>query len=349
MPRELREAGVEPEPVASRGPRAWPSTPKSPTTSWPRFIASYDLGALLSYKGIAEGVENTNYLVHTEKGPFILTLYEKRVAPADLPFFLGLMEHLAQGGLTCPTPVRDARGPHAARAGGPAGGARHLPRGRVDPAAAGAPLLRPSARPWRGCIWRARASSSRRANALGLAGWRPLFEQLPRARRRDRARPLPPSSSRSSTIWKPTGRPTCRRASSTPTCFPTTSSSSATALSGLIDFYFACNDAFAYDVAIMPQRLVLRDRPLLQRHQGPGAAQGLPERAPARRRPSAQALPLLARGAALRFLLTRAYDWLHTPSDALVSRKDPLEYLRRLRFHRSIRSASEYGLEDATR
>src|SRR5262245_66555359 len=75
-----------------------------------QFIASYKLGGLLSYKGIAEGVENTNYLVHTETGPYFLTLYEKRVAPADLPFFLGLMEHLAKAGINCPTPVRDAEG-----------------------------------------------------------------------------------------------------------------------------------------------------------------------------------------------------------------------------------------------
>src|ERR1700741_4434382 len=74
------------------------------------FVASYDLGALLSYKGIAKGVENTNYLVHTEKGPYFLTLYEKRVAPEDLPFFLGLLEHLSTAGITCPTPVRDTQG-----------------------------------------------------------------------------------------------------------------------------------------------------------------------------------------------------------------------------------------------
>src|SRR5215831_8130782 len=74
------------------------------------FIASYEVGALLSYKGIAEGVENTNYLVHTAKGPYLLTLYEKRVAAQDLPFFLGLMEHLATAGINCPTPVHDGQG-----------------------------------------------------------------------------------------------------------------------------------------------------------------------------------------------------------------------------------------------
>ena len=74
------------------------------------FLADYDLGELLSYKGIAEGVENSNFLVHTSQGYFILTLYEKRVAPEDLPFFLGLMEHLAARGLICPQPVKNRTG-----------------------------------------------------------------------------------------------------------------------------------------------------------------------------------------------------------------------------------------------
>ena len=195
------------------------------------FIASYDLGALLSYKGIAEGVENTNYLVHTEKGPFFLTLYEKRVAPADLPFFLGLMEHLAQARHQLPDARARRQRPHAARAGGQAGRARHLPRGRVDQAPAAAPLL--GRRPGHGaaCIWRARVSSLARANALGLAGWRPLYASF-RSRAEEVAPGLPPSSSRSSIISKPIGRPTCRGASSMPISFPTTSSSSATRCPG---------------------------------------------------------------------------------------------------------------------
>ena len=151
------------------------------------FVASYGLGALLSYKGIAEGVENTNYLVHTEKGPFFLTLYEKRVAPADLPFFLGLMEHLAKAGLTCPTPVHDADGRMLRTlAGRPAALVTFLegvwirrpqPRhclavGRgVGQAASGRPA----------------AFGMTRANALGLAGWRPLYRAVPVARRRHRA------------------------------------------------------------------------------------------------------------------------------------------------------------------
>jgi len=141
------------------------------------FIAGYDVGALLSYKGIAEGVENTNYLVHTEKGPFILTLYEKRVAPADLPFFLALMEHLAKAGITCPTPVRDARGRLLRTLSGrPAALVRFLE---------GVWIRRPQARHC-AAVGQALARlhmagqdfGLTRANALGLAGWRQLYVRL---------------------------------------------------------------------------------------------------------------------------------------------------------------------------
>ncbi|MFD0935223.1 phosphotransferase, partial [Methylobacterium trifolii] len=75
-----------------------------------RFLGAYDIGGLLSYKGIAEGVENTNFFLHTTAGSYILTLYEKRVNEADLPFFLNLMGHLARRGLACPQPVRNRDG-----------------------------------------------------------------------------------------------------------------------------------------------------------------------------------------------------------------------------------------------
>ena len=309
------------------------------------FIASYNLGALLSYKGIAEGVENTNYLVHTDKGPFFLTLYEKRVAPADLPFFLGLMEHLAQAGITCPTPVRDADGRMLRElAGKPAALVTFLE---------GVWIRRPQARH----CWAVGQAMARlhlagqsfklaRANALGLAGWRPLYASF-----RSRAEEVAPGLS--SIIEQELDHLEANWPADLPRgiihadLFPDNVFFLGDALSGLIDFYFACNDAFAYDIAATLNAWcfetdhafnVTKGQALLKGYQSARTLTGA-ER---------QALPLLARGAALRFLLTRAYDWLHTASDALVSRKDPQEYLRRLKFHRSIRSASEYGLEDAS-
>jgi homoserine kinase type II len=310
------------------------------------FIASYKLGGLLSYKGIAEGVENTNYLVHTEKGPYFLTIYEKRVAPADLPFFLGLMEHLAKAGINCPTPVRDAEGRMLRElAGKPAALVTFLE---------GVWIRRPQARH----CWAmgqamaqlhlaGRSFESSRANALGIAGWRPLFATF-----RSRAEEVAPGLG--ATIEQELDHLEANWPADLPQgiihadLFPDNVFFLGDTLSGLIDFYFACNDAFAYDIAAALNAWcfetdhsfnVTKGQALLKGYQSARAL------TPAER----QAMPVLARGAALRFLLTRAYDWLHTASDALVRRKDPLEYLRRLKFHRSIRSASEYGLEDPAR
>jgi homoserine kinase type II len=307
-----------------------------------KFIASYDLGALLFYKGIAEGVENTNYLVHTEKGPFFLTLYEKRVAPRDLPFFLGLMEHLAQAGLTCPTPVHDAQGRMLRTlAGKPAALVTFLE---------GVWIRRPQARH----CWALGQAMARmhlagrdfelsRINALGLSGWRPLF-----ARFRARADEIAPALA--ATIEQDLDHLEASWPANLPQgiihadLFPDNAFFLGDQLSGLIDFYFACNDALAYDVAIALNAWCFESDHAFNMTKGQALLKGY-QSARALGPGEREVLPLLARGAALRFLLTRAYDWLHTDAGALVSRKDPQEYLRRLKFHRSIHSATEYGLE----
>ena len=304
------------------------------------FIASYDVGALLSYKGIAEGVENTNYLVHTEKGPYILTLYEKRVAPADLPFFLGLMEHLARAGLT-PTPVRDRQG-------------RLLRELAGKPAALvtfmeGVWLRRPQPTH---CAALGRAMAElhlagqgfklRRVNALGVAGWRPLY-----ARFQARADEITPGLA--AMIESELDRLEAGWPRDLPEgivhadLFPDNVFFLGNRLSCLIDFYFACYDALSYDIAVTLNAWCFETNHAFNVTKGQALLSGYQSvRAltPAER----AALPLLARGAALRFLLTRAYDWLNTSSAALVSRKDPLEFVRRLAFHRSVSSASAYGL-----
>jgi homoserine kinase type II len=306
------------------------------------FIASYDLGALLSYKGIAEGVENTNYLVHTEKGPFFLTLYEKRVAQRDLPFFLGLMEHSAKAGLNCPTPVHDAQGRMLRTlAGKPAALVTFLE---------GVWIRRPQPRH---CAALGQAMASlhlagqsftlSRTNALGVAGWRPLYQRF-----QSRADEIAPGLA--AIIEQELDHLEANWPANLPQgiihadLFPDNAFFLGDQLSGLIDFYFACNDALAYDVAIALNAWCFESDHAFNMTKGQALLKGYQSAralAPAER----EALPLLARGAALRFLLTRAYDWLHTDAEALVSRKDPQEYLRRLKFHRSVRSASEYGLE----
>lgn len=311
-----------------------------------RFIASYDLGALLSYKGIAEGVENTNYLVHTAKGPFFLTLFEKRVAPADLPFFLGLMEHLAKAGLTCPTPVRDGKGRMLRKlAGKPAAIVTFLE---------GVWIRRPQARHCR-AVGEAMARlhlaghgfKLKRANALGVGGWRPLYTRF-RARAEEVATGLSSIIERELDDLEASWPADLPRGIIHADLFPDNVFFLGETLSGLIDFYFACNDWLAYDVAIALNAWCFDADHTFDIGKGRALLAGYQSARPLEPAERA-ALPLLARGAALRFLLTRAHDWLHTASDALVSRKDPQEYLRRLEFHRGIRSASEYGLEEPTR
>ena len=310
------------------------------------FLAGYDVGELLAYKGIAEGVENSNFLVHTSRGYFILTLYERRVAASDLPFFLALMEHLHARGITCPQPVKNRNGETLGRvAGRPAAIITFLD---------GMWIRRPSAGH---CAALGEALAKlhvaglefdmRRANALSVAGWRPLYLSC-RARanelHRDLEQSLAAELSHLEAAW-PRELP---QGVIHADLFPDNVFFLGNKLSGLIDFYFACTDFLAYDVAVCLNAWcfetdhsynVTKGRSLLQAY--------------ARVRPltrgEQEMLPLLARGAALRFLLTRLVDWFDVPAGALVRPKDPLEYYRKLRFHQAVKSVRDYGIEGNAR
>jgi homoserine kinase type II len=305
------------------------------------FLARYDIGALLSFKGIAEGVENSNFLLKTDDAQFILTLYEKRVKREDLPFFLGLMEHLAERGLPCPTPVHDRSGTILQElAGRPAaivsflnGYSVRRPRvahcGPVGAALADMHLA--------GADF-----GIERGNALSLGGWRQLAEAT--ADKADKiadglAEEIDSELRALEAAW-PDDLP---RGVIHADLFPDNVFFREETMSGLIDFYFACNDLLAYDLAIClnawcfeePNAInVTKARALLR---GYGARRPLSEA-------EIRALPILARGAALRFLLTRLYDWFNTSDGALVKPKDPLEYRRKLRFHQAVHSPSDYGV-----
>jgi len=305
------------------------------------FVAEYDIGAVVSCKGIAEGVENSNFLLHTETNFYILTLYEKRVAEADLPFFLGLMEHLHRNGISCPLPVA-ARDGNALRnlAGRPAAIITFLDgiwvrRTKVEHCAELGSAL--------AAMHQASAGFGlRRENALSCESWRPLFEKS-----RDRADSVEGGLGAFiadeldflDSAWPDDLPGGVIHAD----LFPDNVFFLKDRLSGLIDFYFACNDQLAYDLAIclnawcfeQPNAInITKARALLRGYGKKRALSGA----------EIDALPILARGAALRFLLTRLYDWFHTNENALVKPKDPLEYRRKLRFHSQVSSAKDYGL-----
>ena len=296
------------------------------------FLDHYDVGRLVSAKGIAEGVENSNYLVDTTGGRFILTLYEKRVAEADLPYFLGLMAHVAGRGLPVPRPIADRAGEALQTLNGR--------RACLIEFLPGVSLSEPTPAHCRaagealGRMHGALAGfEGYRENALSLPGWHRLagacagrwgeidagLEWL-----------VADELAFLDTAW-PTGLAVSAIHAD---LFPDNVLVRGSEVAGLIDFYFACNDIRAYDLAVMHGSWCFegdggrffagRGEALVAGYE---AGHGLTaeERA---------AFGVLCRGASLRFLLTRAYDWLNTPADALVTRKDPLAYARRLAHYR---------------
>ncbi len=306
------------------------------------FVALYDIGRVVSCKGIAEGVENSNYLLQTEGGTFILTLYEKRVKREDLPFFVTLMDHLASRGIDCPTPVHGRDGEALRQlAGRPAALVSFLK---------GVWVRRPTPQHCAG-VGRALAQMHlagadfpmRRPNDLSVAGWRPLLDACaPRAGevREGLGADLERELDHLQSNW-PDGLP---QGVIHADLFPDNVFFLGERLSGLIDFYFACTDFLAYDLAVCinawcfePDNAfnVTKARRMLHAYR---TVRDL-------RPEEIEALPLLARGAALRFLLTRLYDWLHQVEGALVRPKDPMEFFAKMLFHREVEGPGAYGLD----
>lgn len=305
------------------------------------FVATYDIGAVLAAKGIAEGVENSNFLLHTEAGFFILTLYEKRVREDDLPFFVGLMEHLAARGLTCPQPVKNRAGAALGRlAGRPAAIVTFLD---------GMSVKRPGAGHCAAVgevLAKLHAAGGdfpmRRPNALTLANWRPLFAQA--GGRADEV--SPGLTARTLAALDELERDWPRDLPEGvihADLFTDNVFFIGARLSGVIDFYFACTDALAYDLAICLNAWCFEADGSFNLTKGQAMIAGYEG---VRRLTAAEvaALPVLCRGAALRFMLTRLVDWLNVPPGALVKPKDPLEYDRKLAFHRRVTAAADYGL-----
>lgn len=305
------------------------------------FLNAYDLGEPHVFKGIAEGVSNSNYYLQTIKGAYILTLYELRVEEEDLPFYLGLMEHLARARIQCPTPVHAKDGKITGILNGRPAAILTFLDGvslrRPDPEhcqQAGAALA--------GLHEAGASFTGRRSNALGPEGWRKLVADC--AGKADtvadglRVLIEEELSSLNSAWprWLPQGIVHAD-------LFPDNVLFVNDKVSGLIDFYFACNDALAYDLAVTLNAWCFEPDGAFNVTKGRALMAGYQAKRPLQLQERA-ALPLLCRGAALRFLLTRLYDWLNPNPAALVRPKDPKEFARRLRFHRNVKNAEAYGL-----
>ena len=306
-----------------------------------QFLSQYELGQLLSFAGIAEGVENSNFLLRTDQANFILTLYEKRVNKADLPFFIGLMQHLADRGMNCPLPISSKTGENLSECAGKPAAIVSFLNGTSSryPNAAKCKALGSALADLH---VKAADMTLTRNNSLGPQDWQPLLdsihadpEDLPDGLRTKAGSILPdilkawPSDLPAGIIHAD--------------LFPNNALFVGDELTGIIDFYFACADLLAYDLAICLNSWcfeadgsfnITKSAALLAGYQSV--------------RPLSQdeldALPVLSAGAAMRFFLTRFYDWINTPKNAFVKPHNPMEYWAKLRFHRNVTSASSYGV-----
>ncbi len=306
------------------------------------FLQEYDLGEARAFKGIAEGVENSNYYLETDTGRYILTLFERRADPKDLPYFINLKRHLAEKGYPCPAPIaaRDGealrtlagrpavivsfldglspRTPNAAQCRSLGAGLARMHAALADFGETRANSLGPAS--WPG-LWRGRAATAEElqdglsdlidADLQAIADAKPQSLKIPRG-----------------TIHAD--------------LFTDNAFFLGNEFTGAIDFYFACTDALAYDIAVCLNSWAFEDGKEFNYSKGAALIGGYESVRPLEDR-ERDALPALGRGAALRFFLTRLVDWTDTPADALVRPKNPMEYASRLTFHRNAISASDYG------
>ena len=308
------------------------------------FAAQYPLSQIDEFKGITAGVQNSNFLLATADAKYILTIFESStngVAAADLPFFLGLMLHLSAQGLSCPVPL-------ARKDGGLISTIKNKPAALVR-FLEGRSVKTPRPEHCR-ALGAAMAQMHiagdgfelTRPNNHGLGNWQALFERC-----HSRADEVSPDLTRA--MERELNRLKENWPNNLPTgiihadLFPDNVFFMEGDLSGLIDFYFACNDFYAYDLAIAlnawcfePDATfnITKARALLSGYQNlrPLAPEEI------------DAVPILGAGAAMRFLTTRLFDWLNQVDGAQVEPKNPNDFLRRLRFHRSATRPEDYGL-----
>ncbi len=300
------------------------------------FLAAYDCGGLISFEGIQSGVENSNFHVFTDAGHFILTIFEKRVKERDLPFFFAFTGHLAAHGLSCPKTVAGRDGEEVRRlAGKPAALITFLEGTQTAPA----DITEGHCRELGAAVARAHRAAEdfrgRRANALGIDGWKELAEKT-----RSRADTVEPGLAalidRELDYLEEHWPPHLPRAVVHADIFPDNVFFRDGAFSGFIDFYFACNDYLAYDLALVVNAWCFdADGPwnaakfaALMDGYGQGRTLTPEEK---------ESMSVLCRAAAMRILMTRLHDWVfHNPADFVVP-KDPKEYLNKLKFHQHDR------------
>tara|TARA_Y100000590_G_scaffold214115_1_gene242693 strand:+ start:183 stop:1151 length:969 start_codon:yes stop_codon:yes gene_type:complete len=306
------------------------------------FFLKYNLGKLLNYKEIREGIENTNYFINTEKGKFILTLYEKRVDEKDLPFFISLMKNLFDKNFPSPQPIINKNGNYISEISGKKAAVVSFLEGNAKK------VLNPE-----NCyhvgINTAKLHlitknlSGKRQNKLSIDSWRKIYNKVKKDCSKIHQN-LPNIIEKNLDIIEKKWPKNIPSGIIHADLFPDNIFFKGNELSGIIDYYFSCNDFYAFEIAICLNALCFEGRNENLSFNVTKAKKFIDGYSSLRKlsEEEKESLKILCQGAAIRFLLTRVFDYLNLIEGAIVKIKDPIEYLKRLEFHNSVKNYQDY-------
>ena len=305
-------------------------------------FSKYNLGKLLKFQGIQEGIENSNYFVKTDSGKFILTVYEKRVEEKDLPFFMGLMKNIFNENFPSPEPIINKNGNYITEIFGKKAAVVSFLEGTSKK------NLTPD-----NCyevgIYTAKLHmitknlNIKRTNKLSVNSWRLIYRKI----QRDCSKIYPDLTKiieRNLEIIEDKWPKNIPRGIIHADLFPDNIFFKGNKLTGIIDFYFSCYDFYALEIAICLNALCFEGKNENLSFNVTKAKKFIDGYSSIRKltEEEKESLKILCHGAAMRFLLTRVFDYLNLTEDALVKIKDPVEYLKRLEFHNSVKNYQDY-------
>ena len=306
------------------------------------FFSKYNLGKLLKFQGIQEGIENSNYFVKTDSGKFILTVYEKRVEEKDLPFFMGLMKNIFNKNFPSPEPIINKNGNYITEIFGKKAAVVSFLEGTSKK------NLTPG-----NChevgIYTAKLHTItknlniKRTNRLSVNSWRLIYRKI----QRDCSKIYPDLTKiieRNLEVIEDKWPKNIPRGIIHADLFPDNIFFKGSKLTGIIDFYFSCYDFYALEIAICLNALCFEGKNENLSFNVTKAKKFIDGYSSIRKltEEEKESLKILCHGAAMRFLLTRVFDYLNLTEDALVKIKDPVEYLKRLEFHNSVKNYQDY-------
>ena len=306
------------------------------------FFNRYDLGKVKKFFGIKEGIENTNYFVQTEKNKFILTIYEKRVDEKDLPFFIGLMTNLNNSDFKCPKPIINRNGNYISEILGKKAAVVTFLEGNAKK------ILSPD-----NCyeigVETAKLHkitqnlSLKRQNNLSLNSWSELFYKVEKDSSKIYKK-LPETIKKSLEEIKKNWPNDLPSGIIHGDLFPDNIFFKNNKFTGMIDFYFSCNDFYSFEIAICINALCFDGAKENLSFNVTKAKKFIKFYTSVRKLENNEKkyLKVLSQGASMRFLLTRVFDYLNLSKGAIVTVKDPVEYLKRLEFHNNVKSFEDY-------